>query len=208
MLRVALKYSGLSVEEKLKLAKKIYKMLTGNANFPTPNPTLDDILDLIDEAEKSMTASDEAVDVSIRLKAAMHKNFDALGDGLHKLGNYVETTANGDPLIIESAGFTPVSKTSPIGKLAQAQNCGISTGDNAGEIDPHCDAVKGAKAYDWQINTADPVKDDEWKDAITSTKSTCSILNLTSGIRVWIRVAAVGAAGRGPWSDPATKIVP
>jgi hypothetical protein len=31
---------------------------------------------------------------------------------------------------------------------------------------------------------------------------------LASGQRVWVRVRAIGAAGPGPWSDPATKIVP
>ena len=41
-----------------------------------------------------------------------------------------------------------------------------------------------------------------------STKSSTTVKNLTSGTKYWIRVAAFGAAGQGPWSDPATKVAP
>ena len=35
------------------------------------------------------------------------------------------------------------------------------------------------------------------------------VLNsFTSGQRIWRRVRAISAAGPGPWSDPAVKIVP
>ena len=47
-----------------------------------------------------------------------------------------------------------------------------------------------------------------WTHAKTVVKSSATVDNLTSGQRVWFRVAAVGAAGQGPWSDLATKIVP
>jgi hypothetical protein len=40
------------------------------------------------------------------------------------------------------------------------------------------------------------------------TKSSATVTGLTSGQRVGFRVAAIGAAGQGPWSDPATQIVP
>ena len=45
-----------------------------------------------------------------------------------------------------------------------------------------------------------------WTNAPPSTKSKCTIANLVAGTRYWFRVAAVGAAGQGPWSDPATKM--
>jgi hypothetical protein len=31
---------------------------------------------------------------------------------------------------------------------------------------------------------------------------------MASGMRYWFRVAAVGAAGEGPFSDPISKIAP
>jgi hypothetical protein len=40
----------------------------------------------------------------------------------------------------------------------------------------------------------------------TATKSKATVTGLTSGTRYWFRVAAIGSAGQGPWSDPATAI--
>ena len=41
-----------------------------------------------------------------------------------------------------------------------------------------------------------------------TTAAHVTITGLTSGSRVWVRVRAIGTKGEGPWSDPATKIVP
>jgi len=46
-----------------------------------------------------------------------------------------------------------------------------------------------------------------WIHGEVSTKASHIISGLRSGARVWVRVAAVGATGKGTWSDPATKIV-
>jgi len=48
---------------------------------------------------------------------------------------------------------------------------------------------------------------DGWKPAGVVTKSKHTVTGLTVGQKYWIRVAAVGAAGQGPWSDPATRVV-
>jgi len=48
----------------------------------------------------------------------------------------------------------------------------------------------------------------KWTRHKDVTKSKTINLGLVSGSRVWMRVRAVNAAGEGPWSDPATKIVP
>lgn len=208
MLKISLGLSRMPIADKIAKAKMIIQKLTGNANFTTPVPPLLDVTAQVTATETAKTKADAAKKTSIEMTAIMHQEEKGLDTILTKLANYVEVTADGDVAKIESSGFTPASKATPIGTLPQPQNCGITTGDNAGEIDPGCDNVKGAKTYVWQINTVDPIKEGDWKDAVTSTKSTCIIPNLTSGTRCWVRVAAVGAAGRSAWSDPATKIVP
>ena len=37
---------------------------------------------------------------------------------------------------------------------------------------------------------------------------TTLLSGLVSGTRVWVKVRVIGSQGPGPWSDPATKIVP
>ena len=40
------------------------------------------------------------------------------------------------------------------------------------------------------------------------TKSKATVSGLATGTKYWFRVRAIGAAGPGPWSDPATKVAP
>ena len=208
MLKISLGLSKMPIADKIAKAKMIVKKMTGNANFTTPVPPLLDVTARTTKTETAKTNADAAKATSIEMTALLHQEEKELDLILTKLANYVEVEANDDAAVIESSGYTPASKGTPVGTLPQPQNCGITTGDNAGEVDPSCDNVKGAKTYVWQINIVDPVKEGDWKDAITTTKSTCIIPNLVSGSRCWVRVAAVGAAGRSAWSDPATKIVP
>ena len=55
----------------------------------------------------------------------------------------------------------------------------------------------GTKSYSIEVSTVSGTG--PWSATVNS---------MTSGQRVWFRVSAVGAARQGPWSDPATKIVP
>ena len=66
-----------------------------------------------------------------------------------------------------------------------------------------------AFASSYEVQTAtDPNALASWVPGITSPHSTFQLTGLTSGSRLWVRMRAVGALGAGPWSDPATKIVP
>jgi chitodextrinase len=76
-----------------------------------------------------------------------------------------------------------------------------------GEIDLNWQPVRGAASYAIVRSTTGNVANaGDWAAAGTSTKSKASVSGLTSGTRYWFRVAAVGSAGQGPWSDPATAI--
>jgi hypothetical protein len=121
--------------------------MTGNANFTTPNPTavvfdaaLDAYSDKLDEIEQA------EIDL-----AAMRSEKDALRSILQGhltvRGSYVETTSGGDAAKILSAGFEIQSAGTPTTSLPQPINFRASIGDNAGEIDVACNAVKRAKSY-------------------------------------------------------------
>ncbi len=66
--------------------------------------------------------------------------------------------------------------------------------------------AKRNKSYSVDLST--PSGTGPWASGRVITKSTATVNGLTSGQRVWFRVAAIGAAGQGPWSGLATKIVP
>jgi hypothetical protein len=81
-------------------------------------------------------------------------------------------------------------------------------GDNEGTLDVSWDPVRAAISYEIQISV-DPITGSSWAFKQTATKSSATVNSLTSGTKQWVRVRAVGAGNAtGPWSDPATKVVP
>ena len=78
-------------------------------------------------------------------------------------------------------------------------------GDLEGECDLVWNPVRGAASYVIQAASAGA---GPWNAAnnTTPTKSKATVGGYTSGTKLWFRVAALGAAGQGPWSDPATAM--
>jgi len=72
-------------------------------------------------------------------------------------------------------------------------------------------AKQGVKSYEVQT-VLNPLNNDPsvgpWTPQPSVTKSKCALLGFTSGARIWVRVRGIGPAGAGPYSDPATIIVP
>lgn len=89
----------------------------------------------------------------------------------------------------------------------QVANLSLSAGDNAGSLDVHWDAMSGAKSFEVQASP-DPMTGTSFVTADTLTNSKTTLTGFTSGARLWLRVRAINSAGKGPWSDVATKIVP
>ena len=91
--------------------------------------------------------------------------------------------------------------------MTQVQNFSLTAGDFDGEVQGHCDPVLGARNYNIQA-CFDMTGTPQWQDKDDSPNTQFSIKALPSGQRVWVRMRAYGTKGPGPWSDPATKIVP
>ena len=88
-------------------------------------------------------------------------------------------------------------------------NLAATAADAEGAIDLMWDATLPAtRTVSYTIDMSLTSGTGPWTHAKTVVKSSATVDNLTSGQRVWFRVAAVGVAGQGAWSDPATKIVP
>ena len=102
-----------------------------------------------------------------------------------QIAAYVDITANGDESKILSAGLSVRAARGPQTVLAALQNLSVTSGDNAGALDVHWDALGNAKSYEVQTSP-DPFTNTSWTTADTVTNS----------------------KGKGAWSDVATKIVP
>ena len=158
---------------------------------------------------KTLSAAYEAAKVTL---ANLKQQRDDAGDGVRKemtaLANVVTAKTKGAaaPMLatgIPLAGDATTTTTPP----AKVVNFELTAGDNDGSVDGQHDPVLYAASYEAEYTTVDPVNG-PWLKGPISTASSFTISGLTSGQRVWVRVRAIGAQGEGPWSDPATKIVP
>ena len=95
----------------------------------------------------------------------------------------------------------------PVGIPEQPLSLVVTAGDFDGSLDAAWDAVRGAASYELQTSV-DPVTPSSWAFKQTSSRSSAELNSFTSGAKIWVRVRAIGAAGAGPWSDPAAKTVP
>jgi hypothetical protein len=205
--KVKLGLNRLSVLERIALAGKIVTSMTGNPNFVTPVPALADITA---KTTVTLTANDDAQIQRQQAKTATEVLADAAKD-LDKIliqaALYVENISGGDEAKILSAGMSVKDVATPVGPLSAPTDLYAEVGGGDGEIDLNWKPVFGAKSYLIQMTT-DPNVPDSWAFKRNSTESFTAITGLTSGTKYWFRVAAVGAAGQGDFSDPAAKYAP
>ena len=79
--------------------------------------------------------------------------------------------------------------------------------DHEGRVDAKWGRVRRAKSYEIQA-CPDPITPANWQGRPSVTKTTAALDGFVSGTKIWVRVRAVSAGGQGPWSDPATKVIP
>lgn len=66
--------------------------------------------------------------------------------------------------------------------------------------EPGSRSAVGAKSYCVE-QPADRASPEGWRAAASSTKATAMVKGLVSGRKYWFRVAAIGSAGQGAWSE-------
>ena len=195
----------------LTFAQQHVTAITGNAKFTTPLPLPTAFAPVLSGYQTALNNSDSAQAAAKLATQVKDTARLALESVLNQRGNYVELTAADadDPVaVIESAGFSAKSTSTPSGVPDPVQNLSLTHGDNAGEIDAQWDPVSGVKInYDihWSPN---PATDASWKDCPGTTKSKAALTGFPSGQQILVRVRAKGAGGTGAWSQVASKFAP
>jgi hypothetical protein len=205
---IILELNKMTIAEKISFVRNIVTMMTGNADYLTPDPPLADLTTVADETD---TANKDAIQVRAESKqktAIKNEKEDALDKIIRKEANYVENKSDGNEAKIEGAGFRTKSEGAPVGELPPPEDFSITYGDEAGELNMHWDGTIGASGYVVQKNETDPVEESAWNDVDNPTKTKYTVKDLKSGNRYWFRVLAVGTAGRGAPSGVETKIAP
>jgi len=132
--------------------------------------------------------------------AAWDDAFDAFAVAAEKA-----TGGNADKIMSLSLQAYEPGRAPAIGPMTQVGSLAATTGDFAGTVDLTWDKVTGARSYVIQQTTT-PGEEASWKLVASCIKSSATVAGLTSGTKYYFRVAALGTAGQGPWSDLAEKM--
>lgn len=103
------------------------------------------------------------------------------------------------------SGYELFAAPTPAGPLTQVQNLSATTGDEAGEADLQHNPVPGAVAYETQCS---PNGTTGWAYVSTVGVSKQTVTGQTSLTMCWFRTRAIRSTEHGPWSDPATALIP
>lgn len=184
-------------------ADDIVESMTGNANFPTPDPTLVTLTTDADAIRAKLTAIsalDAQREVAVGELAVLNTTTRI---HIRMMGDYVQDKSDGNPEQIHSAGFEVQGDPVSLGDLDPVQNLRVAFSDMEGQLNSRWNKVRGASSYivEYALNPNGP-----WTQSTVTTRVSHKLTDLTPGQKHYVRVCAVGAAGHGPWSDVACKM--
>ena len=156
----------------------------------------------------SNNAYEQAKVALAQLKQARDADHDALRVEQTSFSKAIESKAKGDPVVLTASGF-PLASSAPqsTGAPGPIFNFTLTQGDAEGTLDGSHDRPAHVTNFEVQVTTVDAIAG-PYVTKLSPTASSWHLAGLTSGQRVWVRVRGNGSGGEGPWSDPATKIVP
>jgi hypothetical protein len=207
MSTVKLALKSMSVPEKIQFARRVADALEAAVDTFPDMPT--DFDELRDNAYNLENAYNNAAvaRAQAKLLTAQTADFEAyLSSSLMLDARYVQNVSGGDPRIIGLAGMSASLAPTPVGPLPAPRNLSIAAGRFAGQLTVKWTSVRKARSYLIEtttvFNTTPP-----WRLAAIATRAKATLEGLTTGTQYWIRIAALGAAGPGAWSEAATHTV-
>ena len=183
----------------------------GNAALPTPAAPFTALKTKRDALRDKLDQLSAAETLVKTLRSAVYDAADDVRDGMAVAASFAEAATEGDATKILSLGFDVVGAPSstPV-PMTRVVNLSLSAGDHAGTIDALWDPVPSARLY--ELQTAPTSADNAvWTGyGIPQSRSFLTVTDLTSGVKVWVRVRALGAGDQpaGEWSDPAVQMCP
>lgn len=171
--------------------------ITGNNNFPPPIPALEVVQDKGAAFSLALTNCKTGDRVMIAIK---NQKRTELIEALHLLGDYVLYTSNGDAVIAKSSGFTVAKKASPRSPIEKPKFYKVVNGNNPGELISKGATVKNAVAYNHQYADDENMALGIWT-SVPSSKATCVLSGLKSGVFYNCRMEVLGVKGQVVYSD-------
>ncbi len=190
-------YTDAAMEAK---ATDIIAAMTGNPNFPHPDPDLSVVQADLDKYSTDRVASSTGNHAAVVAKNSSRKALQVL---LAQLGMWIMSVAKGNADMLATTGYTLSKKPEPR-HIKAAGNVSISNGLSSGQLVASIAALNGALGYQFEITDATPGDKSVWVSNVAST-SKYTFKNLVPGRQYWIRVAVTGARQQVQYSNVGSK---
>jgi len=188
------KYSDEKLEFKV---NHILGQMTNHPGFPDPSPSLLTISTANKKYSVALTQQKKGGRVYTVIKNQCRKQLQLL---MKQLADDVQIKSGGDATLILSTGFDIHKKRSLVGQLSQPMGISVKPGVNNGSVVICCDAVKGARFYEFAYNETPLAEKKIWQKQ-TSTKRKILITGLVSGGQYTFRIAGAGSNASRTWSE-------
>jgi hypothetical protein len=173
--------------------------MTGNANFPAPQPPAPAFLTLYEtfqtalaNAMSAKTAYDDALTARDAARAA-------LVEGMNTRGAYVQTASNGNTNVIVSSGLNVRNAPTPVGQLSPPTDLKAELNGTAGVVKLTWKAVNRARGY---IVECSPDVQPRVFTQLTNTTKPRAQKELVVGETYVFRVAASGGSTGQSYYSP------
>jgi hypothetical protein len=183
-------------------ALAIAAALTGNKNFPEPNPTLEELNNSIQLFSEGLALSKTRDKVKVAIKNNLRANLELL---LTKLAHYCTFIANGDRALLSSSGFTLNTESTTSKILGMPENFTVQPGKHSGEMLVYINRLPNAKTYLFLYGPS-PNSDGAWLHAVNSLPY-ITITGLTPGAIYSFKIGATGSKGQVVYTDSVSKMV-
>lgn len=193
------KFSNLNLLGKLRF---IISCISNNPNFLSPTPSVDSLNLLADDLDNFISKAKNGGRLD---KALLRDKRQVVLYNMEKLSSYIVLTAGNNRSIIESSGFTASRIRSTADPLQKPTELRLTDGVNTGELRLLFKRVKNAKSYMYQIAEGPLDENTKWVN-FHGTQSKQSFTRLKSGVRYWVRVAAIGNKAQVVYSDAVNRI--
>jgi len=199
--RIVLDFVRIPVAQKVEFGRGVSTSMKNNPKFATPDVSLVDLDAKTDLLETHSLASQSG---GKEATALMHQTQSDWEDMMRKTAGYVDRIADGDSVVILSAGFNLAKKAAP----AIRPEFSVDLGDKSGTVSLRRQAIEGAKSYIWQQCIGEmPVGENDWTTAQVTSKAAVELVGLTALSKYWFRSAAVTASGTSAFSTPIMQVV-
>lgn len=207
MARVKTGVGGLTIAGLMQYLQNLITAATGNANVPTPTPTLTALQTLLDDGATKINAVEASDAHTIMLRTERDAHMDLVRVAITQFIAYAEAACGFDAVKLQSLGLTLRSPATSLQPCGTVLGLLTAVGDNDGQLVGDWTKEEEAEAYEVQ-SSPDPITPTSWVHAATVIGPAVVVTGLTGGQKRWLRVRAINRISEGPWSDPACRMIP